>query len=122
MIEVEDNFVEQGIEVIPLKIKHRDWDIFGYRINNFAYITDCSLIPDETFNSLYDLDLLILDSLRYSAHEAHLSVDQAVEISNKIKPKRTVLTHMSSELKYQDLVSYLPKNIVPGFDGMSIKI
>ena len=76
----------------------------------------------EKFNYLYDLDLLILDSLRYSAHEAHLSVDQAVEISNKIKPKRTVLTHMSSELKYQDLVSYLPKNIVPGFDGMSIKI
>ena len=122
LIEINDNFIEQGIEVKPLKIKHRDWDILGYRINNFAYITDCSMIPDETFNTLYNLDLLILDSLRYTSHEAHLSVDQAIEISNKLKPKKTVLTHMSSELKYEDLLSYLPKNIAPGFDGMSIKI
>ena len=122
MIEINDNFIEQGIEVKPLKIKHRDWDILGYRINNFAYITDCSMIPDETLNTLYNLDLLILDSLRYTSHEAHLSVDQAIEISAKLKPKKTVLTHMSSELKYEDLLSYLPKNIAPGFDGMSIKI
>ena len=97
LIEINDNFIEQGIEVKPLKIKHRDWDILGYRINNFAYITDCSMIPDETLNILYNLDLLILDSLRYTSHEAHLSVDQAIEISNKLKPKKTVLTHMSSE-------------------------
>ena len=122
LIEVSKEFTDQGIKVIPLRIKHRDWDILGYRIGNFAYITDCSEIPKETFTKLKNLDLLILDSLRYSSHDAHLSVDQAIEISKKINPNKTILTHLSSELKYNDLMSYLPDNITPGFDGMSIKI
>ncbi|NSW98201.1 MBL fold metallo-hydrolase, partial [bacterium] len=96
MKEVKDTFVEQGINIIPVEIKHKDWDILGYRINNFAYITDCSSIPDKSMEKLGGLDLLILDSLRFSPHESHLSVDQAIEIVDKLKPKKTILTHLSS--------------------------
>lgn len=122
MKEVKDSFVEQGVTIIPLEIKHKDWDILGYRINNFAYITDCSSIPDNTIQKLKGLDLLILDSLRFSLHESHLSVDQAIEIVDILKPKQTILTHLSSELDYYDLLEYLPNNIKPGFDGLILDI
>tara|TARA_B100000579_G_scaffold187516_1_gene152916 strand:- start:750 stop:1496 length:747 start_codon:yes stop_codon:yes gene_type:complete len=119
---VNDSFIEQGIEIIPLPIKHKDWDILGYRINNFAYITDCSFISDETFSKIEDLDLLIIDSLRYSKHDAHLSVDEAILIAQKVNPKRTILTHMGSDLKYNELVEYLPKGIEPGYDGLIVNL
>jgi phosphoribosyl 1,2-cyclic phosphate phosphodiesterase len=122
MTEVQDLFVEQGVSIDPLEIKHKDWDILGYRINNFAYITDCSSIPDNTIQKLKGLDLLILDSLRFSPHESHLSVDQAIEIVDMLKPKQTILTHLSSELDYYDLLEYLPNNIKPGFDGLILNI
>jgi len=122
LIEVEKQFSQNEVEIIPLPIKHKDWDIFGYRIDNFAYITDCSSIPESTISKLSNLDVLILDSLRFSSHDAHLSVNEAIEISERINPNKTFLTHMSSELKYDDLKSFLPDNISPGFDGMRIKI
>ncbi len=122
MTEVKDSFVEQGVSIIPLEIKHKDWDILGYRINNFAYITDCSSIPDNTIQKLKGLDLLILDSLRFSRHESHLSVDQAIEIVDILKPKQTILTHLSSDLDYYELLEYLPNNIKPGFDGLILDI
>ena len=66
--------------------------------------------------------MLVLDSLRFSPHESHLSVDQAVEIVDILKPKQTFLTHLSSELDYYDLLEYLPNNIKPGFDGLILDI
>jgi len=119
---INGEFVEQKIHVIPLPIIHKDWNVLGYRIDNFAYITDCSAIPEETINKMQNLDLLILDALRFSKHDAHLSVDEAVELSKKIKAKRTVLTHMGSDLDYYDLFDTLPKGIEPGYDGLLIEL
>ena len=119
---INGEFVEQKIHVIPLPIIHKDWNVLGYRIDNFAYITDCSAIPEETINKMQNLDLLILDALRFSKHDAHLSVDEAVELSKKIKAKRTVLTHMGSDLDYYDLFDTLPQGIEPGYDGLLIEL
>ncbi len=119
---INGEFVEQKIHVIPLPIIHKDWNVLGYRIDNFAYITDCSAIPEETINKMQNLDLLILDALRFSQHDAHLSVEEAVELSKKIKAKRTVLTHMGSDLDYYDLFDTLPKGIEPGYDGLLIEL
>ena len=120
--EVSGSFREQGVEIEPLPIKHKDWDILGYRINNFAYITDCSFIPDETLRKIQGLDLLIIDALRYSKHDAHLSVDEAIIMAQQVGSKRTILTHMGSELKFNELVEYLPKGIEPGYDGLILNI
>jgi len=118
----EKEFVEQGVKVIPLPIIHSDWDIFGYRIGSFAYITDCSSIPDETISKIQDLDLLVLDALRLTPHNAHLSVEQAVELSSNIRAKRTILTHMGSDLDYYELLEILPKGVEPGYDGLSVDL
>ena len=119
---VDSPFIQQGIQIVPLPIKHKNWDILGYKINNFAYLTDCSFIPDQTLNKIQNLDLLIIDSLRYSKHDAHLSVDEAILIAEKVNSKRTILTHMGSDLKYKELLEYLPKGIEPGYDGLVVDL
>ena len=82
-----------------------------------AYLTDCSGIPDKSLRKLKNLDLLILGALRYRTHVAHFNVEQAVDMINKIKPRRAVLTHMGHELDYNLLNKELPKNISPAYDG-----
>lgn len=119
---VADEFDFDGIKITPVEVYHADWTIFGYRIGGMAYLTDCSGIPDWSWEKLKDLDLLIISALRYRPHPAHLNVEQAVETARRIKPKLTVFTHMGHELDYDTLLRELPDSIVPAYDGMEIEI
>lgn len=119
---VSGEFRYEGIKVIPVDINHAKWIINGYRIGSFAYLTDCSGIPEYSLEKLRDLDLLIIGALRYTPHPAHLSIDQAVEMIDIIKPKRAVFTHMGHEVEYESLNEYLPDNIEPAFDGLEIEL
>jgi len=119
---VENNFDFDGINIIPIEINHANWIILGYRIGNFAYLTDCSGIPPESMEKLKGLDLLILSALRYREHPAHFNIDQAVEMAQKLNPKLTVFTHMGHEVEYDTLLSELPDNIVPAYDGMELEL
>lgn len=108
--------------VVPVEINHADWMIYGYRVGNMAYLTDCSGIPQESMAKLEGLELLIISALRYSPHAAHLNVEQAVEIVRRINPKLAVFTHMGHELDYDKLLSELPEGMVPAYDGMEIEL
>lgn len=119
---IDAPFEVHGIEIIPVDVYHADWTILGYRIGNMAYLTDCSGIPEESREKLNDLDLLVLSALRYRPHKAHFSVEQAVEIAEKINPKMTVFTHMGHELDYDKLSAELPPSVFPGYDGMEIEL
>jgi len=119
---INKKFKFESVEIIPIDINHANWIILGYRIGNMAYLTDCSGIPFESVKKLQNLDLLILGALRYSPHAAHFSVEQAIEVIDMLKPKKAVLTHMGHELDYEILKKQLPKNIVPGYDGMKFNI
>jgi len=119
---INKKFKFESVEIIPIDINHANWIILGYRIGNMAYLTDCSGIPFGSVKKLQNLDLLILGALRYSPHAAHFSVEQAIEVIDMLKPKKAVLTHMGHELDYEILKKQLPKNIVPGYDGMKFNI
>lgn len=119
---VENEFSFDGISVIPVEIEHHKWMILGYRIGNVAYLTDCSGIPEESMEKLKDLDLLIISALRYREHPAHFNIEQAISITQKIDPKLAVFTHMGHEVEYDTLLSELPDNIVPAYDGMEVEI
>lgn len=119
---VDSEFSFEGIKIIPVEISHDRWMILGYRIGNFAYLTDCSGIPTESMDKLQGLDLLILSALRYREHPAHFNIDQAVEVAKELKPKLTVFTHMGHEVDYETLLNELPDNIVPAYDGMEIEL
>ncbi len=119
---VHGEFDVNGVRITPVEILHADWLILGYRIGNMAYLTDCSGIPESSLKQLNELELLIIDALRYKPHPAHLSVDQAIEVVGEIKPKIAVLTHMGHELDYDKLSRELPANIEPGYDGMEFEL
>lgn len=104
--------------IIPIPLKHAHFNVFGYRIGNVAYCTDLSEIPTESWPRLEGLDVLILDALRYRPHPAHLSIDQAVEIIEKLKPKRAFLTHISHEVDHETANRELPANIELAYDGL----
>jgi len=119
---VEREFDFEGIKIVPIEINHARWMILGYRIGNVAYLTDCSGIPDGSLEKLKGLELLILSALRYREHPAHFNVDQAVEMTQRINPKLAVFTHMGHEIDYDTLLSELPDNIVPAYDGMEFEL
>jgi phosphoribosyl 1,2-cyclic phosphate phosphodiesterase len=122
LIPVTEDFLFHGVRIIPVEICHDNLKIFGYRVGKLAYLTDCSSIPEESFKKLKDLDLLIISALRYTPHPAHLSVEQAIQVICKIKPKLAIFTHMGHEIDYDGLSRQLPEGIMPAYDGMEFKL
>ena len=111
-----------GVEVVPLPLAHGRLSCLGFRIGGFAYLTDCSYIPEETLAKMQGLEVLVLDCLRPEPHSTHLHVDLALEYAQIIKARKTVFTHMGHELDYDSFRKSLPRGIVPAFDGMQFRV
>jgi phosphoribosyl 1,2-cyclic phosphate phosphodiesterase len=104
----------------PIAQWHGAMPSLGYRIGNLAYSPDISNLPDASIALLEGLDVWVVDALRYTPHESHFSVKQALAWVEQLKPKRTILTHMTSELDYATLASELPPGVEPAYDGMVV--
>lgn len=120
--EVDAPFEVMGEKIIPVEVSHGDDPVFGYRISNVAYITDCSGISDKSMELLRGLDLLILGALRYRPHDKHFSIDEAKAVVEQLHPKRTVFTHMGHEIDYEKTSAELPSGIELAYDGMTLDI
>lgn len=118
----ETSFFWEGIKIQPLPVPHGDLSVLGYRINDMAYLTDCSDIPESTLKLMTDLKILVLDCLRFTPHPTHLNVDQALKFAKKIGAEQTYLTHMGHDIEYDSFKKSLPKSIYPCFDGQKIKV
>ena len=106
----------------PLPQLHGDIISLGFRIGGLAYCPDVSGFPDATVEQLQDLDVLIIDALQYLPHPSHLSLGQALEWIELLKPKRAILTHMHIPLDYETVLAETPDHVVPAYDGMAIEI
>lgn len=111
-----------GFDVRPIRVQHGAIDANGYRIDDLGYIPDVSGLPDDAWSAFEDLDVLILDALRYKRHPSHLSVDEAVDYVARLKPRRAVLTNLHVDLDYETLRRVLPAGIEPAHDGMEITV
>ena len=121
VIEISNQlFSVFGIDVKPIPIKHGILDIFGFRIGNFAYITDASEIPNDSYKLLNNLDILILNALRPKIHPTHFNFEQAIEEAQKIGAKKTYFIHLSHNMLHSEIEKKLPKNIYVTYDGLSI--
>jgi phosphoribosyl 1,2-cyclic phosphate phosphodiesterase len=107
----------------PVRLKHGPrFDVLGFRIGNVAYCTDTNGIPPESMALLEDLDVLVIDALCTRPHITHFSLDEAIEISRKLRPKRTIFTHMSHDLGHAGTTAKLPPGMELGYDGQRIPL
>lgn len=118
--EVAGAFKIPGIEVLPIPVGHGNLTIFGYRLANTAYVTDCNFISDESKSMLKKLDLLILSAIRYQPHPTHFSLNEALAVIRELSPKRAILTHLSHAFDYSKVNAELPKTVELAYDGMEI--
>ncbi len=116
-------FSLSNIKVIPVNGIHYNLQVFGYRFDKFAYLTDMKTIADSELEKLEGLDVLVLNALREKEHPSHLNLEEALEIINKVKPKRAFLTHISHLLGFHDVVQQtLPENVFLAYDNLQITI
>lgn len=108
--------------VIPVPVEHGDFLIYGYRIGNFAYLTDTSGVPDESVSLLQDLDVLVLDALRHRPHSKHLTISQAVEVAQQIGARQTYFIHMAHSVLHADEDAKLPDGVAFAYDGLSFSV
>lgn len=109
-----------NITITPIPIKHGVLNIFGYRFNNFTYITDSSFISDESFKLIEGSEILVLNALRYRPHCTHFSIQEAVDIAEKTGIKEIYFTHMTHDILHKKLEKELPNNMHPAYDGLKL--
>lgn len=109
-----------SIEVIPIPIYHGKMLIFGFRIGNFAYLTDVNHIPETSFDLLQGVQVLVLDALRQEPHHSHFSIPEAIAIAKRIGAKETYFTHITHSILHERESATLPNGIALGYDGLEI--
>ena len=92
----------------------------GFRFGDLAYAPDVNAIPTESTRYLEGLDILIIDALRYTPHPTHFSVSEALEVIERFRPKRAILTNLHTDLDYAQLTGQLPPNVEAAYDGMGV--
>ena len=115
-----------GRQVTPFELPHGGGRVTGFRFSDgkrsFAFITDCDEITPDALAILRDLDVLIIDALRYRPHPTHLHVDKALGYIDELKPGRSYLTHMSHDIKHEEGNARLPEGVELAFDGLEIEL
>lgn len=119
---VEASFYLFGQPVIPIPLEHGDMQAYGYRCGPFAYLTDCNGIPETSLQLLKNLDLLVLDGLRFKPHNTHFNIPQAIQMARKIGARQTLLTHLSHEVDHPQHAPQLPDGIGFAYDGQRFSL
>lgn len=117
-----NKFSVKGIDITPIEYMHGPTVVYGFRIGNFAYMTDCSMIPDNEYGKLLGLKVLMLDALRYRKHATHFSFEEAIAASQKIGAEKTFFTHMTHDIVHAEAEAKLPDGIRLAYDGLTLVI
>jgi phosphoribosyl 1,2-cyclic phosphate phosphodiesterase len=123
---IEDDFEAAGLHITALPLIHGRGEVTGFRFSDgrraLAFITDCNEIPASSLAKLHDLDLLIIDALRYAPHPTHLHLEKTLAYIAQLRPRRALLTHMGHDLKHAELQATLPTGVEPAYDGLRIEL
>jgi phosphoribosyl 1,2-cyclic phosphate phosphodiesterase len=124
-IEVINNrtFILGEKTVIPIDVIHGNLQVFGYRIDDFAYLTDVKTIEKSEIEKLKNLDVLVVNALREETHKTHFNLQEALDFIALVQPKNTYLTHISHLFGFHDEIQQkLPKNVYLAYDNLEINI
>jgi phosphoribosyl 1,2-cyclic phosphate phosphodiesterase len=119
---IDGPFELWGERVIPLPVFHGNLPVLGFRIRDFAYITDFSAIPDETLPLLEGVDVLVLDALRHKPHPTHSTVENSLSLVEQLKARRAYFTHIAHELSHSETNAALPPHVRLAHDGLRLEL
>jgi phosphoribosyl 1,2-cyclic phosphate phosphodiesterase len=113
----------EGIDIVPVRAYHHLLPIFGFRFNNFAYLTDAKTVPEDEKPKLCNLEVLILNALRKEEHISHMNLKEALHLIGEVKPKLCYLTHLSHTFGlHAGEEPKLPPNVKIAYDGLTIPL
>ncbi len=123
IINKDQNFKISDLTITPVESLHLILPVLGYRIKNFAYLTDVKTISDKELQKLKELDTLVINALRFEPHPSHLNIDEALELISKIKPKKTLFTHISHNMGFhKEVCKKLPESVSLAYDGLILEV
>ncbi|MGZ8796181.1 MAG: MBL fold metallo-hydrolase [Thermoanaerobaculia bacterium] len=121
--EIAEEFTHDGVTITPIPVTHGDWTILGFRIGDFAYITDTNGVPDSSIRLLEGVRVLALDGLRPSPpHPTHFTIDEAVACSRRIGAPETYLIHLTHDIDHDAYEETLPTGVKLAYDGLRVEL
>ena len=119
----EKPFTIEGVTFIPILVKHLHLPVLGFRVGDFSYITDANFIPEEEKKKIYGSEVLVLNALRKEKHVSHYNLEEAIQLAQELKCKKTFFTHISHQMGlHEEVEDELPENIHLAFDGLHINM
>jgi len=116
----EHGFSIKDLQILPIRVFHYRLPVYGFRVGNFAYITDANYIPEESKEKLYGVKYLVINALRKEKHISHFSLREALDFIREISPKKAFITHISHQMGlHAEVLKELPAGIVLAHDGLS---
>ena len=116
-------FAINGVEFTPIEVMHHKMPVFGFRVNDFTYITDASFISDEEKQKIAGSKVLVINALRKSSHISHFSLEEALRVVDEVKPEAAYITHLSHFMGlHDDVEQALPANVFIAYDGLRVKM
>ncbi len=116
-------FKFKDFDIIPVNVMHNRLQVFGFRLKDFAYLTDVKTIEEEEIEKLSGVKVLVINALRREPHHSHFNLEEALEFIKKVNPERAYLTHISHQLGFHEEVqAELPENVFLAFDNLKIEL
>mgnify|MGYP000191622213 CR=1 FL=1 len=123
--EINGPFYLGNIEIVPIAVKHQGpalGYLFEENSKKFGYFPDCLGMDEDAVEKLKNIDVMVIDALRYRPHATHMTVDESVILLKKIGAKKSFLIHMCHDLEHEELEAYLPDRIGVAYDGMILEL
>ncbi len=115
--------VIHDVDFLPIEVMHYKLPVFGFRVNDFTYITDANYISDTEKEKIKGTKILVLTALRREPHISHFNLEQAIELAKELNPGKTYFTHISHQLGlHAEVQKELPANIELAYDGLKIEV
>jgi len=116
-------FKIKGVTIIPIQVFHYKLPVFGFRIGDFAYITDANYISEEEKEKLHGTKYLVINALRKRKHISHYSLSESIDLIKELSPKRAYITHISHQMGlHHNVNEELPRGISLAYDGLRLEI
>jgi phosphoribosyl 1,2-cyclic phosphate phosphodiesterase len=116
-------FEVEGVEIVPIKGEHSRFEVTGFRFGKLAYLTDFKSISDAECAKLRGVEVLVVNALRFESHDSHFSVGEAMQLIEKVAPKKAYLTHMSHDVGLHCVANLrLNEGVEFAYDGLVVEL